>query len=74
MRDRVERAFRLVCTRMPTAGELDALHTLLEASELRYRESPADAALVCGAEDAQLAALTLACQTILCSDAAVVMR
>ncbi|MEY4831123.1 MAG: hypothetical protein RLZZ562_2919, partial [Planctomycetota bacterium] len=74
IRDRVERAFRLVCTRMPTTGELDALQALVDAEELRYRDAPADAALVCGTEDAQLAALTLACQTILCSDAAVVMR
>ena len=67
---RLERAFRLVATRKPTAEERAALAELVVGETARYAASPADAQAVCGAPDAELAALTLACGAILSSDEA----
>jgi hypothetical protein len=58
---RIARAFRLACSRAPRAAELDALRELV-------------AARVASGEQDELAALTLACSTILASDAAVMSR
>jgi hypothetical protein len=58
---RIVRAFRLACSRAPRAAELDALRELV-------------AARVTSGEQDELAALTLACSTILASDAAVMSR
>ncbi|MEY5061533.1 MAG: hypothetical protein RIS45_1454, partial [Planctomycetota bacterium] len=58
---RIARAFRLACSRAPRAAELDALRELV-------------ASRVTSGEQDELAALTLACSTILASDAAVMSR
>ena len=58
---RIARAFRLACSRAPRAAELDALRELV-------------ATRVASGEQDELAALTLACSTILASDAAVMSR
>ena len=71
---RIERAFRLVCTRSPTVGELAALRDLAAAQATRYAAVPADAKAACGSEDPELAALAAACAAILASDAAMVVR
>ncbi|MCY3003559.1 MAG: DUF1553 domain-containing protein [Planctomycetota bacterium] len=67
---RLERAFRLVATRVPTDEERAALAELVASETARYSTNPADALALCGAEDAELAALTLACSVILSSDEA----
>lgn len=67
---RVERAFRLVATRAPTEEERAALLELVTSETARYSASPADAQALCGAENAELAALTLACGAILSCDEA----
>ena len=58
---RIARAFRLACSRAPRAAELDALRELV-------------ASRVTSGEQDELAALTLACSTILASDASVMSR
>ncbi|MCE2882845.1 MAG: DUF1553 domain-containing protein [Planctomycetaceae bacterium] len=58
---RIARAFRLACSRAPRAAELDALRELV-------------AARVASGEQDEFAALTLACSTILASDAAIMSR
>jgi len=58
---RIARAFRLACSRAPRAAELDALRELV-------------ASRVTSGEQDELAALTLACSTILASDAAIMSR
>ena len=58
---RIARAFRLACSRAPRAAELDALRELV-------------AARVASGEQDELAALTLACSTILASDATFMSR
>jgi hypothetical protein len=58
---RIARAFRLACSRAPRAAELDALRELV-------------AARVASGEQDELAALVLACSTILASDAAIMSR
>ena len=58
---RIVRAFRLACSRAPRAAELDALRELV-------------ASRVTSGEQDELAALTLACSTILASDASVMSR
>ena len=65
MRERIVRAFRLVCTRAPTDGELGAL---LDLAAAVVTKRDGDAA------QAEVDALALVCQTILCSDAAVTVR
>lgn len=67
---RVERAFRLVATRKPTEEERAALTELIASETARYATNLADAEALCGAQDAELAALTLACGAILSSDEA----
>ena len=58
--ERITRAFRLVCVRPPTDGELRALEGLVAAVAERSAS--------------EREALELACQAILCSDAAVTAR
>jgi hypothetical protein len=58
---RLVRAFRLACSRAPRAAELDALRELV-------------ATRVASGESDELAALSLACGTILASDAAIMSR
>lgn len=71
---RVVRAFRLACTREPAHEELAALLALLEREVPRFQREPELAREVCGTADAELAALSLACSTILASDGAMVIR
>ena len=71
---RVVRAFRLACTREPAHEELAALLALLEREVPRFQREPELAREVCGTADAELAALSLACSTILASDGATVIR
>jgi Protein of unknown function (DUF1553)/Protein of unknown function (DUF1549)/Concanavalin A-like lectin/glucanases superfamily/Planctomycete cytochrome C len=58
--ERIVRTFRLVCVRLPTDGELRALEDLV--------------ASVAARSASEHEALALACQAILCSDAAVTVR
>lgn len=74
LEQRIERAFRRVCTRAPTLEERAALVELAAHAIERYRAAPQDAQALCGAEDAELAALTLVCLTVLSSDGALVVR
>ncbi len=74
LEQRIERAFRRVCTREPTVEERAALGELATHAIERYRAAPKDALALCGAEEAESAALTLACLTILSSDGALVLR
>jgi hypothetical protein len=64
-RERLVRAFRLVCTRAPTDVELAALEDLVAGAAARR-----------GGEggEGELQALALACQAIFCSDAAMEAR
>lgn len=71
---RIEHAFRRVCTRAPTIEERAALEELAVHAIERYRAAPQDAQALCGADDAELAALTLVCLTIFSSDGALVVR
>jgi hypothetical protein len=71
---RLERAFELVGTREPEAAELEALLSLVESESVRFSADLQGARDVCGESDAELAALVLACSTLLASDAAVVIR
>jgi len=72
--ERLERAFRLLCTRAPSDEERAALLELVAGGVERFRNALGDAQALCGAEDAELAALTLACLTLLSSDGALVVR
>lgn len=71
---RLTRAFRLVCARAPRPSELEALRRLHEEQRGAFALAPDDARKVCGAPDPDLAALTLACSTLLASDPALVAR
>ena len=71
---RLERSFELVGTREPDAAELEALLSLVESESVRFSADLQGARDVCGESDAELAALVLACSTLLASDAAVVIR
>ncbi len=73
---RIVRAFSLLAAREPRAGELAALRALFDEQALSYASDPdaAKAVLATESGDAQLAALTLVCSTLLASDAVVVSR
>lgn len=71
---RVARMHALVCTREPSPEELAALVQLAADATRRYAAAPEDARRFCGSEDAELAALTLACGTIHASDGALMSR
>ena len=71
---RVQRMFRLVCTRAPSSEESAALRELVQTLAARYAAAPQDASKVCGRPDADLAALVLACTTIYASDGALMVR
>ena len=71
---RISRAFRLVCSRAPRAVELDALRALVVAETAEFKANPSESTKLVGRDDPELAALTLACTTILASDAAVMSR
>jgi hypothetical protein len=71
---RVARMHELVCTRAPSAEELAALVQLAAGSMRRYAVAPEDARKLCGSDDAELAALTLACGAVHASDGALMSR
>ena len=71
---RVARMHELVCTRAPSAEELAALVQLAAGSMRRYAVAPEDARKLCGTDDAELAALTLACGAVHASDGALMSR
>lgn len=71
---RIERLYRLVCTTQPNAAELAAMSELVRTQTARFATALPDAAKLCGAEDAELAALVLACSTLYASDGALVVR
>ncbi len=71
---RVERAFELLCTRRPTREESEALLALVEGETSRFSTELDAARKLVGVPDAELAALALACSTILASDGAMVIR
>ena len=71
---RVRRAFELVCTRAPSREEALALMALVKSESARFRADLESARRLVGTADAELAALALACGTILASDGAMVIR
>jgi len=71
---RVERAFELACTRAPTAEETSALLELMASEATRFGGDLEGARTLVGVPDAELAALALACTTILASDGGMVIR
>ncbi len=71
---RIERAFRLACSRAPRSAELAALRTLVETQSAAFAAEPAQAKRLVGAEDPERAAMTLACSAILASDGFLVIR
>ena len=74
--ERLARAFRRLAGRAPRAAELDALRDLVASETRRFAGDPESARRVLGGEepDPSLAALTLACSTLLASDAVVCCR
>jgi hypothetical protein len=73
---RLTRAFRRLAGRAPRAAELAALRALVAGETRRFELDPASARSVLGGDeaDAALAALTMACSTLLASDAVVTRR
>jgi hypothetical protein len=71
---RIRRAFRLACTRSPSDAEFTALRQLAVSRVERFRAALEDAQALCGAQDPELAALTLVCHTLFASDAFMVVR
>ncbi|MFM7052606.1 MAG: DUF1553 domain-containing protein [Planctomycetota bacterium] len=78
---RIAHAFRLACTRMPSSAELSALLALVGSQTDAFRANPEDAAKAAGAargtegaDDAEVAALVLACSTILAGDGFMMSR
>ena len=53
---------------------MKALSELVHTQTARFAASLPDAAKLCGTEDAELAALVLACSTLYASDGALVVR
>ena len=74
--ERLERAFLRLAGRAPRATELAALRRLVADETRRFAADPAAARSVTGTEEADpaLAALTLACSTLLASDVVVMLR
>ena len=71
---RLTRAFRLLAARQPSASELATLVELHRGEARRYAADLPAAKAYAGAPDAELAALTLVCSTLLASDAALTLR
>jgi len=73
---RVARAFEHLAGRAPRVAELAALRALVTSESERLAREPEDARRILGGEQADpaLAALTLACSTLLASDAVVTLR
>ncbi|MEY2713322.1 MAG: hypothetical protein RL005_1544 [Planctomycetota bacterium] len=69
---RVDRAFRLACSRSPDAEEREALLALVRTQADAINQDQARA--LCGEADPSRAALVLACSTILASDAFIMSR
>ena len=70
----IDRAFRLLTARWPEPVEAESLHELFEEQRAHYAEDQAGAIAVCGVEDAEWAALTIVCSTLMASDAAITQR
>lgn len=68
------RAFRLLAARAPAPAELAALVELHRSESARFAADPAAAKAYAGAAGPGLAALTLACSTLLASDAVLTLR
>lgn len=68
------KAFRLLAARAPTPAEMAPLLELHRSESARYAADPAAAKAYAGVADPALAALTLACSTLLASDAALTLR
>ena len=71
---RITRAFRLLAARPPTPSELSTLLVLHREESARFLGAPASAESYAGKPDADLAALTLVCSTLLASDATLSLR
>lgn len=71
---RIGRAFKLICGRTPRPTELATLTELYNQQRLEFSKMPEEARKVCGKVDAELAALTLVCSTLMASDAAITLR
>ncbi|MFN7339906.1 MAG: DUF1553 domain-containing protein [Opitutia bacterium] len=71
---RLTRAFRLLAARPPSADELATLAELHRGEAARYAADLPAAKAYAGAADADLAALTLVCSTLLASDAVLTLR
>ncbi len=71
---RLTKAFRLLCVRAPRPAELAALTELVATQTTAMQADLPAAKAVCGSEDPALAALTLACSTLMAGDAAVTLR
>ncbi len=73
---RIVRAFALLAAREPRAHELDALSALYDEQALSFMSDPdaSRAVLATNSADAELAALTLVCSTLLASDAVLISR
>lgn len=71
---RIMRAFKLMCGRSPRSTELSALTELYNQQRAAFSKTPEDARKVCGKIDADLAALTLVCSTLMASDSAITLR
>jgi len=71
---RLTRAFRLLAARAPSAAELAVLLDLHRGEAARYAADLPSAKAYAGAPDAELAALTLVCSTLLASDAVLTLR
>jgi hypothetical protein len=69
---RIDRAFRLACSRSPDAEEREALLALVRTQADAITQDQARA--LCGEADPSRAALVLACSTILASDAFIMSR
>ena len=72
--DQITLAFRSICTRPPRPHELEALVKLYQAELKSYQTDLPAAEKLARKPDPELAALTLVCNTILASDAAVTSR
>jgi hypothetical protein len=67
-------AFQILTSRSPRSAEQKALEELYAEQKDLYQKDPAAAKSVSGTEDAQRAALTIVCSTLLTSDAVITNR
>lgn len=70
----LERAFLRLTSRPPREAEREALLGFYQAQLAAFSADPAAAKAACGSEDPALAALTLACSTLLAADASLTTR